>query len=135
MVPRKNPALALAVRRLVELGHRRIVMLVREERLKPYPASFEQTFLHELTASGIAVGPYNLPVWEDNRSGFHRCLDSLLELHPRQVCRGRYRRSSAETSLTKASTAEKILDSRHVQALRSLPTTLLKRFDFSPDKD
>jgi DNA-binding LacI/PurR family transcriptional regulator len=82
MVPRKNPALAVAVRRLVDLGHRRIVMLVREERLKPYPATFEQTFLNELTASGIAVGSYNLPLWEDNRSGFHRCLESLLEHTP-----------------------------------------------------
>lgn len=82
MVPRKNPALAAAVRRLMDLGHRRIVMQVREERLKPYPASFEQTFLNELSASGIAVGAYNLPLWEDNRRGFHRCLDSLLEHTP-----------------------------------------------------
>ena len=52
MVPRKNPALAVAVRRLVDLGHRRIVMLVREERLKPYPASYEQAFLNELAALG-----------------------------------------------------------------------------------
>jgi DNA-binding LacI/PurR family transcriptional regulator len=82
MVPRKNPALAVAVRRLVDLGHRLIVMLVREERLKPYPASFEQTFLNELVASGIAVSSYNLPLWEDNRSGFHRCLDSLFQHTP-----------------------------------------------------
>jgi DNA-binding LacI/PurR family transcriptional regulator len=82
MVPRKNPALAVVVRRLVDLGHRLIVMLVREERLKPYPASFEQTFLNELLASGIAVSSYNLPLWEDNRSGFHRCLDSLFQHTP-----------------------------------------------------
>lgn len=82
MAPRKNPALKMAVRCLVELGHRRIVMLVREERLKPYPASFEQTFLNELTASGIVIGSYNLPLWEDNCSGFHRCLDALLGRTP-----------------------------------------------------
>jgi DNA-binding LacI/PurR family transcriptional regulator len=82
MAPRKNPALGVAVRRLVDLGHRRIVMLVREERLKPYPARFEQAFLDELTASGIAIGPYNLPHWEDTRGGFHRCLDTLFTHTP-----------------------------------------------------
>lgn len=51
------------LRRLHELGHRRIVLLVREERRKPYPATFEQAFLDGLKELGITTGPYNLPDW------------------------------------------------------------------------
>ena len=51
--PQKIPALLTAVRRLVALGHRRIVMLVREERRKPEPALFEQSFLDELGRHGV----------------------------------------------------------------------------------
>lgn len=82
MVPRKNPALGEAVQRLTQLGHRRIVMLAHEDRLKPFPARFEQAFLDELAARGIPVGPYNLPLWKDTKEGFHRCLDTLFEHTP-----------------------------------------------------
>jgi DNA-binding transcriptional regulator YhcF (GntR family) len=82
MSPRKVPAMITAVRKLIELGHRRIVMLVREERRKPHPAIYEQAFLDELAAQGITPGPYNLPDWEDSREDFHRCLDSLFRLTP-----------------------------------------------------
>jgi DNA-binding LacI/PurR family transcriptional regulator len=78
----KIPALLTAVRRLVELGHRRIVMLVREERLKPKPAVLEQAFLDELEKHGIPTGRYNLPAWKDSREGFQRGLDSLFQHTP-----------------------------------------------------
>ncbi len=78
----KIPAMIAAVRRLVALGHRRIVMLVREERRKPYPAQFEQAFLDELAVHGIQTGRYNLPDWEDTREGFQRGLDSLFQHTP-----------------------------------------------------
>jgi DNA-binding LacI/PurR family transcriptional regulator/DNA-binding transcriptional regulator YhcF (GntR family) len=78
----KSPAVAEALRRLVDLGHRRIVMLVREERRKPTPGLFERRFLEELERLGIEVGPYNLPDWEDDRRSFHRCLDSLFRHTP-----------------------------------------------------
>lgn len=78
----KSPALAKALQRLVELGHRRIVMLAREERRKPTPGLFERRFLDELERLGIEVGPYNLPDWENDRRSFHRCLDSLFRLTP-----------------------------------------------------
>jgi DNA-binding LacI/PurR family transcriptional regulator/DNA-binding transcriptional ArsR family regulator len=74
----KSPAVAVALRRLVDLGHRRIVMLVREDRRKPTPGLFERRFLEELGRLGIETGAYNLPDWEDNSRGFHRCLDSLF---------------------------------------------------------
>ncbi len=80
--PRKTPALLEVVRRLVSLGHRRIVMLVREERRKPRPALAEQAFLDELNAHGIETGPYNLPDWGSGRDDFHRGLDRLFSHTP-----------------------------------------------------
>ena len=79
---RKIPAMTTAVRRLVELGHRRIVLIVREERRKPKPALFEQAFLDELESHGIATGAYHLPEWKNSVADFHRCLDSLIEVTP-----------------------------------------------------
>ena len=80
--PDKIPAEQNAVRRLVELGHRRIVMLAREERRKPLPGLMERAFLNELEALGIATGPYNLPDWEDSPEGLFRRLDSLFHHTP-----------------------------------------------------
>lgn len=78
----KLPALRAIVARLIKLGHRRIVMLTKEERRKPQPGLFEQAFLDELAAQGISPGPYHLPDWETGRKGFHRCLDSLFRHTP-----------------------------------------------------
>lgn len=79
---RKIPAMCAAVKKLVSLGHRRIVMIAREERRKPTPGIFEQAFLDELESHGIKTGIYNLPEWEDNMNGFHRCIDSLFAVTP-----------------------------------------------------
>jgi DNA-binding LacI/PurR family transcriptional regulator len=78
----KSPAIVEALRRLVDLGHHRIVMLVREERRKPTPGLFERRFLEELERLGIKVGPYNLPDWKNDRRSYHRCLDSLFHHTP-----------------------------------------------------
>ncbi|MGA0899004.1 MAG: substrate-binding domain-containing protein [Luteolibacter sp.] len=80
--PRKTPAVQEVVRRLVALGHRRIVMLVQEERRKPKPAFAEQAFLDELEAHGIKTGSYNLPDWGKGPEDFHRGLDTLFQLTP-----------------------------------------------------
>jgi DNA-binding transcriptional regulator YhcF (GntR family) len=80
--PNKVPALRVGVRRLIELGHRRIVMLVREERRKPAPGLSERAFIQELEFHGIKTGSYNLPDWEDNVHDFHRCLNSLFKHTP-----------------------------------------------------
>jgi hypothetical protein len=77
---RKIPAMTQALRKLISLGHRRIVMISREERRLPVPAAFEQAFLDELEANGIDTGSYHLPHWQDNIRSFHRCLDSLLSM-------------------------------------------------------
>ena len=80
--PDKVPAQRIAVQRLVALGHRRIAMLVREERRKPSPGFLERTFIEELESLGIRTGPYNLPDWKDSMHDFHRCLDSLFQHTP-----------------------------------------------------
>lgn len=80
--PRMAPAVVVAVRRLVALGHRRILMIVHAERRKPYPALVEQVFLDELEAQGIRTGPYHLPDWEDTPAGLRDCLDRLFRHTP-----------------------------------------------------
>lgn len=80
--PRKSPAVAEAVRRLVALGHRSIVMLCREERRMPNPGLSERVFLDELEAHGIAPSRFNLPDWGDDMAGFHKCLDDLFRITP-----------------------------------------------------
>jgi DNA-binding LacI/PurR family transcriptional regulator len=71
-----------AVRELVALGHRRIVLLARPQRKLPEPGLSEQAFLDALEACGIPTGDYNFPLWENTKEGFHRCLDSLFRLTP-----------------------------------------------------
>lgn len=80
--PDKMAALQSTVRRLLQLGHRRIVMLAREERRKPSPGLMERAFLDELEAFGIATGPYNLPDWEDSQEALYGRLDSLFRHTP-----------------------------------------------------
>jgi DNA-binding LacI/PurR family transcriptional regulator len=78
----KIPAIKTVVRRLHEYGHRRIVLMMRHDRLKPHVGPGEQAFLAELNALGIATGPYNMPDWGDDIAGFHRSLDSLFQHTP-----------------------------------------------------
>jgi DNA-binding LacI/PurR family transcriptional regulator/DNA-binding transcriptional regulator YhcF (GntR family) len=80
--PNKVVVLKIVARRLIELGHRRIVLMVREERRKPKPAMLEREFLEILETHGIKTGAYNLPDWSDNIEDFHRCLSSLLKHTP-----------------------------------------------------
>jgi DNA-binding LacI/PurR family transcriptional regulator len=76
----KAPAILKAVRKLIALGHTRIVMLAREDRRKPTPGELEQLFLKELEGHGIKTD--NLPDWFNNVAGYHRCLDSLFSKTP-----------------------------------------------------
>jgi len=76
--PDKTPAMLDITRRLLQLGHRRIVLLAREMRRKPHPGEFERTFLKALADHGIPLGDYNLPNWEESKEGLHRFLDNLF---------------------------------------------------------
>lgn len=80
--PDKPPAVRTAVRRLIELGHRRMVSIVREERRKPIPGLSEQAFLDELQAHGITTSPFNLPSWDGTPKGLRDCLESLYSVTP-----------------------------------------------------
>ena len=80
--PQTEPTIVSIARRLVELGHHRIVLLSRRDRRLPKPARFERAFLGELEARGLEVGSYNLPDWEETRQGLHQRLDSLFQLTP-----------------------------------------------------
>lgn len=80
--PSKPPAMKTAVDHLIRLGHRRISMIVREERRTPHPGVNEQAFLDQLSDHGIKIGSYNLPSWEETPEGFKRCLDSLFQVTP-----------------------------------------------------
>ncbi len=79
------PGQTEAVRRLVDLGHKRIVMLTREERRKPKLSRPEQAFIDELEAAGIITGDYNLPDWEESREGLSRLLNELFRISPPTV--------------------------------------------------
>jgi DNA-binding LacI/PurR family transcriptional regulator len=80
--PVMAPALVSIVARLVELGHRRVVMLSREMRRVPEPAEVETTFLECLGKHGISLGDYHLPQWHESCEGFQQWLESLFKLTP-----------------------------------------------------
>jgi DNA-binding LacI/PurR family transcriptional regulator len=80
--PDKVPTMREVVRRLVGLGHRRVVLMVRSERRKPQPGAMERAFLEELEVHGISTGAYHLPDWEETAEGLLECLDGLFGVTP-----------------------------------------------------
>ena len=80
--PDKLLAFVAATRHLLALGHRRIVLLVRESRRKPMPGNVEQAFLDELSAHGIQTGDYHLPHWVETPEGFSNLLTRLFQRTP-----------------------------------------------------
>ena len=79
--PDQTSAIVTATRRLIALGHQRIVILESESTLSNLgPDSV--AFLDELAAHGIAAGDYNLPGWEGGYEGFYSCLESLFTHTP-----------------------------------------------------
>ena len=81
IAPDQRPAIVAATRRLIGLGHRRIVMLESSLSLSD-PGLNGSAFLDELTAHGIDAGKYNMPGWEGGFDGFYRCLESLFASTP-----------------------------------------------------
>ena len=80
--PNKSPAFAGAARQLIDLGHRRITLLIRNQHRRPKPASVVRVFQAELEAHDIQVGEFNLPDWEESRAGYQEILESLFRLTP-----------------------------------------------------
>jgi DNA-binding LacI/PurR family transcriptional regulator len=80
--PDKVPAYQAATRRLIGLGHRRIVLLARTRRREPAPGASERAFLAELAANGIEPGDYHFPHWEENMDGFLARLQTMFRVTP-----------------------------------------------------
>lgn len=71
-----------ATRKLITLGHRRIVLIVRKGFRKPPLVGCELAFINELNSHGIPTSGYNLPDWEESPKGFNRLMESLFETTP-----------------------------------------------------
>lgn len=80
--PDMLPPLRKTLRHLLELGHERIVMLVREERQESRHGMAEQIFIEELKQRGIPTGSYNLPDWGNSPEELRQCLNSLFAFTP-----------------------------------------------------
>jgi DNA-binding LacI/PurR family transcriptional regulator len=80
--PEKTSALLELVDILVRLGHRRIVMLGREDRRKPTIGAFEQAYLDRLKTHGIRTGKYHLPDWGNDPDTLGKSLISLFRHSP-----------------------------------------------------
>lgn len=76
------PSLLVVIRRLLSLGHQRIVILSRRGRRSSESDRLEHLLLQEMSAHGLPTGPFNLPSWEDHADGFRNCLDSLFKYTP-----------------------------------------------------
>jgi DNA-binding LacI/PurR family transcriptional regulator/biotin operon repressor len=81
IAPDQVPAIVGVTRRLIALGHRRLVFLESHFTLSS-PGREGTAFLDELTAHGIETGNYNMPGWEGGFDGFYRCLESLFAKTP-----------------------------------------------------
>jgi DNA-binding LacI/PurR family transcriptional regulator len=80
--PNKPPVIAEATRHLIELGHRRIVLLARRAARLPQPTAGLAAYLDTLRDHGCQIGEFNLPDWEETNAGFHECLHSLFQATP-----------------------------------------------------
>ena len=76
-----TPAIVPATRRLIALGHQRIVILESESTLLNLGPN-SVAFRDELAAHGIEAGNYNMPGWEGGFDGLYRCLESLFAHTP-----------------------------------------------------
>ncbi len=77
-----EPAIREATRRLVKLGHRRIVFISPDFSRRPVRSKPIKTFLDELVAAGISAGAYNSPEWDESPAGLRKLLESLFKLTP-----------------------------------------------------
>jgi DNA-binding LacI/PurR family transcriptional regulator len=78
----KAPACVKVTKSLIELGHRRIVMLLRRHHRLPQPTPFVSVFLDTLKSHGIPISPFCLPDWEETPAGFQECLKALFRVTP-----------------------------------------------------
>jgi DNA-binding LacI/PurR family transcriptional regulator len=80
--PDHVPPMRAAVRHLIALGHRRIVMLDRWGARGSGPERSERAALEEMEKHGLQTGAYNVPTWHASPEGLRRVLDELLRVTP-----------------------------------------------------
>jgi DNA-binding LacI/PurR family transcriptional regulator len=79
--PDAIPAIVEATRRLINLGHQRIVYLDSLYKVSE-PGTAGTAFSDALSAGGITAGSYNLPGWEGGVEGLYAYLDSSFQRTP-----------------------------------------------------
>ena len=79
--PDHAPSLAEATRRLIDLGHHRIVLLDSIYSVSE-PGTIGSVFLDALSDGGITASSYNLPGWEGGLDGLYVYLGSSFQLSP-----------------------------------------------------
>lgn len=82
MAIRRRHLMEALIKKLVDLGHRRIVLIVHEEGRKPVYGPPECFFLKQLESHGIKTGAYNIPDWEESPEGLETCLNKLFTHTP-----------------------------------------------------
>jgi DNA-binding LacI/PurR family transcriptional regulator len=77
-----TPALCAATRRLVELGHRRIVLICGREWRQPSGGRSGVAYTAELSRHGIEADVYHIPDFEPTPAGLHALFTSLFRVTP-----------------------------------------------------
>jgi len=78
-----SPARVEALRRMLALGHKRIVMICPSHLRQPVPRLPVSSFTAELDAHHIPWSyPYNVPEWEETPAGFRALLTRLFAHSP-----------------------------------------------------
>ncbi|MDG1854663.1 MAG: substrate-binding domain-containing protein [Verrucomicrobiales bacterium] len=79
--PGKSHPVVNATQNLIELGHRRIILVIRKHQRYPMTKS-AQAFLDALRLNGIQTSDFNLPDWEETAEGFNELLESIFKITP-----------------------------------------------------
>lgn len=75
-------AFRLGVRQLLELGHRRIVLLAPRFLWQPVPGPTVQALFGELASAGITATRYNVPDWDETPASLRKLLESIFHVTP-----------------------------------------------------
>ncbi|MCH2024185.1 MAG: substrate-binding domain-containing protein [Verrucomicrobiales bacterium] len=79
--PGKSHPVVQATQTLIDLGHRRIILIIRKHQREPISTS-AQAFLDVLNLNGIQSSDFNLPDWEETGEGFNQLLESIFKITP-----------------------------------------------------
>ncbi|BCU75847.1 substrate-binding domain-containing protein [Luteolibacter sp. LG18] len=75
-------AVDATVDHLIDLGHRRIVLVCLPDWVRPVPGPMVSHFFRKLQAAGLPASEYNAPFHETTPEGFGKLLESLFRLTP-----------------------------------------------------